>query len=212
MARWALAAVAAATFVCFGASAQLAEPTEAEAKAKAKAKAKAAAPAAVILFIDRKSVIERSTVGADMIKQAEALLFELGDEFTLGEEQFKAEIAAHDANRDKLTPAAQQEQFQAMKDRQEAFHKTVEARQSDIKRGTDRARNEIEAKLAPILEQILLERRANLLLDRNLVILGATEIDITQDVIKRLNSIITKVTVTPIPPPAKDAVKQEQTD
>ena len=48
----------------------------------------------------------------------------------------------------------------------------------------------------------MIERSANLLLDRGLVVLGATDLDITQTVIGRLNTALPKVTVTPVAPKA----------
>jgi hypothetical protein len=48
----------------------------------------------------------------------------------------------------------------------------------------------------------MVERSSNLLLDRGLVVLGATQLDVTQTVITRLNTALPKVTVTPVAPKA----------
>jgi len=89
--------------------------------------------------------------------------------------------------------------------RRQALQKKVQDRQSSIQGGLATARTQIERALAPILEKLLTERKANLLLDRGLVVLGATELDITNEVIARLNKALPKVTVTPAAVPAAGA-------
>ena len=60
----------------------------------------------------------------------------------------------------------------------------------------------MENALGPILKGIMLERGANMLLDRNAVILSTVDVDVTQTAIQRLNQKMptVKVNLTPLPP------------
>lgn len=209
-ALWAMAAIAASA-IAFNANAQ---PVPAKPAAPAAAPAAGAskpAPVAVILFLDRGTVLRKSAVGVDMYKQVEGLAKKMEADFAPENKKIQADIQALQAQADVLSPQARQAKVKELETRRQALQKKVQDRQSSIQGGLATARTQIERALAPILEKLLTERKANLLLDRGLVVLGATELDITNDVIGRLNKALPKVTVTPVAPkpgaaaPAKPA-------
>jgi Skp family chaperone for outer membrane proteins len=199
-------AALAVTTLAFGASAAYAQPAPAK-PAAAPAAAGKPAPAAVILFLDRGTVLRKSAVGTDMYKQVEALAKKMETDFAPENKKIQADIQALQAQADVLTPQARQAKVKELETRRQALQKKVQDRQAAIQGGLANSRTQIEKALAPILEKLLTERKANLLLDRGLVVLGATELDITQTVIDRLNKSLPKVTVTPVAPkaPAKPA-------
>lgn len=199
-ARWAMAALAVTT-LAFGATAAYAQPAPAK-PAAAPAAAGKPAPAAVILFLDRGTVLRKSAVGTDMYKQVEALAKKMENDFAPENKKIQADIQALQAQADVLTPQARQAKVKELENRRQALQKKVQDRQAAIQGGLANSRTTIEKALAPILEKLLTERKANLLLDRGLVVLGATELDITQTVIDRLNKSLPKVTVTPVAPKA----------
>lgn len=199
-ARWAMAALAVTT-LAFGASTSFAQPAPAK-PAAAPAAAGKPAPAAVILFLDRGTVLRKSAVGTDMYKQVEALAKKMETDFAPENKKIQADIQALQAQADVLTPQARQAKVKELETRRQALQKKVQDRQAAIQGGLANSRTQIEKALAPILEKLLTERKANLLLDRGLVVLGATELDITQTVIDRLNKSLPKVTVTPVAPKA----------
>lgn len=186
LARVALTLLAASTFVCCAANAQPAEPATPPKDPEA----------AVILFIDRGAVLKRSIVGMDLSRQAEALSKEIESDLKAEREQIEADVDAYNAKLEPMTPAAHLAQLQSLQDRGQILNKKIKDRQAAIDTAVADGRVEIEKSLAPILEQILSERRANLLLDRNLVVLGATTLDITKETIARLNGRLTSVTLT----------------
>ena len=109
-----------------------------------------------------------------------------------------------------LAPAARQAKIKDIETRRQALQKKVQDRQLALQGGISNARTQMERALSPILEKILVERKANLLLDRGLVVVGVNELDITNTAIERLNKALPKVTVTPVAPkpaaaPAKPA-------
>ena len=70
-----------------------------------------------------------------------------------------------------------------------------------IQGGFIKARQQVEQALGPILQGIMAERGANLLLDRNSVVLGTVDVDITGLAVQRLNQKMPSLKVDLVPPP-----------
>jgi outer membrane protein len=204
-ALWAVAAFAAVTLM-LGTAASSAQPAPAKPAAPAAAKPAAAptgrAPQAVILFLDRGTVLRQSAVGKDMYKQVEALAKKMETDFAPENKKLQADVQALQSQAAVLAPAVRQQKVTEIETRRAAFQKKVQDRQAAIQTGLGNSRTQVEKALAPILEKIMVERGANLLLDRGLVVLGATDLDVTATVIQRLNTALPKVTVTPVAPKA----------
>jgi Skp family chaperone for outer membrane proteins len=207
-ALWAAAAFAAVTLM-LGTVASSAQPVPAKppvAGAKPVA-ATGKAPTAVILFLDRGTVLRQSSVGKDMYAQVEGLAKKMEAEFSPENKKLQSDVQALQAQAAVLSPDVRQQKVKDLEARRAAFQKKVQDRQAAIQNGLGTARSQVEKALGPILEKIMVERGANLLLDRGLVVLGATDLDVTASVIQRLNTSLPKVVVTPVAPkaPAKPA-------
>lgn len=196
-AHWAVAALAAATFAIgtFAVHAQPAPP-----KPAAPAAAVKKAPTAVILFLDRGTVLRQSNVGKNMYAQVEALAKKMETDFAPENKKLQADVQDLQAKAAVMTPEARQAKVKELEARRTSFQKKVQDRQAAIQAGLANSRTQVEKALGPILEKIMVERAANLLLDRGLVVLGATDLDVTSTVIARLNTALPKVTVTPVAP------------
>jgi len=204
-ALWAVAAFAAATFALGTvANSQPVPPKPAAAAAKP---AGVKAPAAIILFLDRGTVLRQSAVGTDMYKQVEALAKKMEADFAPENKKLQADVQALQNQAAVLSPEVRQQKVKELEARRQAFQKKVQDRQAAIQAGLANSRTQVEKALGPILEKIMVERSANLLLDRGLVVLGATDLDVTSTVIQRLNTALPKVTVTPVAPKATGAPK-----
>jgi Skp family chaperone for outer membrane proteins len=59
-----------------------------------------------------------------------------------------------------------------------------------------KARNEILESVKPILEELSKELGVTVILEKNSVLLSATNMDITEDVIKKLNKSLPKIKVS----------------
>ena len=206
-ALWAVAAVAAAAFAFSNVTA-FAQPKPAAPAAAPAAGAKPAtgrAPSAVILFLDRGTVLRQSKVGKDMYAQVEALAKKMEADFAPENKKLQADVQALQQQASVMTPEARNAKVKDLETRRQAFQKKVQDRQASIQTGLANSRTAVEKALAPILEKIMVERGANLLLDRGLVVLGATDLDVTASVIQRLDTSLPKVTVTPVAPKAAPA-------
>jgi outer membrane protein len=203
-ALWAVAAFAAASFA-LGSVTAMAQPAPAPAKpaaapAAAKPAATGRAPAAVILFLDRATVLRQSNVGKNMYAQVEALAKKMETDFAPENKALQDAVQKLQKEAPVLAPEARNAKVKELEGRRQAFQKKVQDRQAAIQAGLANSRTTVEKALGPILEKIMNERSANLLLDRGLVVLGATDLDVTSTVIARLNTALPKVTVTPVAP------------
>ncbi|MBL9098781.1 MAG: OmpH family outer membrane protein [Alphaproteobacteria bacterium] len=200
-ALWAVAAIAAAS-MAFGSVTAMSQPKPAAAPAAAAKPATGRAPAAVILFLDRATVLRQSAVGKDMYNQVENLAKKMETDFAPENKKLQADVQALQQQAAVLSPEVRQQKVKELENRRQAFQKKVQDRQAAIQAGLANSRTSVEKALGPILEKIMTERGANLLLDRGLVVLGATDLDVTSTVIARLNTALPKVTVTPVAPKA----------
>lgn len=182
-----------------------AAPAAAGARPAAAPAAGAKAPTAVILFLDRATVLRQSAVGKDMATQVEGLVKKMEADFAPENKKLQADVQALQSQAAVLAPDVRQAKIKDLETRRQAFQKKVQDRQASIQAGLAQARTKVEQALGPILEKIMIERGANLLLDRGLVVLGATDLDVTASVIGRLNTALPKVVVTLAKPAAAPA-------
>jgi Skp family chaperone for outer membrane proteins len=88
---------------------------------------------------------------------------------------------------------AKQNEFNA---KQDAFQKRVTDRQTQIQNGFAVAGQKLDQALGPILQTIMRERGANLLLDRSAVILATIDVDVTATAIERLDRALPTLSVS----------------
>ncbi len=196
-ALWAAAAMVAVTLT-FGSTTAVAQP-----KPAAPAPAPAGkAPQAVIIFLDRSAVLRDSAAGKSMYVQVEALAKKLETDFSPENKKLQADVQALQGQAAVLSADARAQKVKEIEGRRVALQKKLQDRQAAIQQGLANSRTQVEGALGPILEKIMIERNANLLLDRGLVVLGSTQLDVTKIVVTRLNAALPKVTVTPVAPKA----------
>ncbi|MBI1211517.1 MAG: hypothetical protein GC190_08640 [Alphaproteobacteria bacterium] len=195
---------AVAFAVCIMASVAIVMPASA-ASTPAPAAPSPKAPSAKILFLDRSAVLRRSNVGKDMATQVKALVKKMEADFAPENKKLQADTQALKKQISVLAPDVRQRKIKEIEDRRQAFQKKIKERQASIQAGLAQARRKVEQALGPILEKLMTEQGANLLLDRGLVVLGRNDLDITPTVIARLNTALPKLAVTPVAVPARPA-------
>jgi outer membrane protein len=164
-------------------------------------------PAIKILVVDRQAILRLSKVGQDIVRQVNALT-------TSAEGQFKAEKDALQKEEQTLAqqgailaPDIRAQKQRAFESKVAGFQKKVQDRQSMIQGGVMNARRQVEASLGPILQGILSERGANLLLDRQDVVLATVDIDVTKVTIQRLDQKLPTVKVQLAAPSIADQMQ-----
>jgi Skp family chaperone for outer membrane proteins len=196
----------AAVTLTFGITSAFAQPKPAAAPATAPKPAAGApvgkAPQSVILFLDRGTILRQSAVGKNIAAQVEALGKKMEVEFAPEQKKLQADVQALQSQAAVLSTEVRAQKVKDIETRRQALQKKVRDRQAAVQQGLANARTQVEKALGPILEKIMIEKSANLLLDRGLVVLGDSKLDVTKTVIQRLDTALPKLTVTPVAPKA----------
>jgi Skp family chaperone for outer membrane proteins len=161
-------------------------------------------PVPKILVIDRAAILRGSVVGQNIMKQVQGLTVAAENGLKARDAALRQEGAALQQQLAILSPSVKAGKIKAFEAKQAALQGAVQQQQGLIQGGVLVARQQVERALAPILQKIMQERGANLLLDRNAVVLGTVDVDVTGLAIQRLNQSLpnVKVTPTPLPPGA----------
>jgi outer membrane protein len=170
----------------------------------AAAPAPAGTPNPKILVIDRAAILRGSVVGQNIMKQVQSLTAAAENMLKGQDAALRQEGTALQQQLAILSPSVKAAKIKAFQAKQAALQQNVQTQQGLIQGGVLKARQQVEQALGPILQAIMTERGANLLLDRNAVVLGTVDVDVTKVAIDRLNQKLpaVKVVLTPLPPGA----------
>jgi outer membrane protein len=157
-----------------------------------------------ILVIDRAAILRGSVVGQNIMKQVQSLTAAAEKMLKGQDAALRQEGATLQQQLAILSPSVKEAKIKAFQAKQAALQQNVQTQQGLIQGGVLKARQQVEQALGPILQAIMTERGANLLLDRNAVVLGTVDVDVTKVAIDRLNQKLpaVKVVLTPLPPGA----------
>lgn len=170
-------AVVAAAMIPLAATAQ--EPA---------ANANAPAEPARVLTVDRNDVFRGSAAGQDIMKQAE----EIGKTFR-EEAEAKGKALAEkgrelEGKRDYLAPAKLQEEVQNLRREAAMAEREVQINARRVQLALQRAQVEMNQALGPIFAEIMRARGSNMLVDRAAVIAAPVYIDISEQVIEKMDA------------------------
>jgi Skp family chaperone for outer membrane proteins len=187
---------AASLVVALGATESLAQaPAPGKPHAPGTASGAGVVPAPRIIVVDRSAILRGSSVGQDIVRQVNAYTQAAEKEFKAQQDSLQKESQTLQQQVAILAPDVRAQKIKAFQAKEAAFKQKVEARQSLIQGGVLKARQQVEAALGPILQGIMQERGANILLDRAAIVLGMLNIDVTQLTIQRLNQKLPTVKV-----------------
>ncbi len=154
-----------------------------------------------ILVVDQGRVIRESSVGKHIAAQIKSIGASM-------ESELKASATPIESERDRLMNELKSMDQAALKSRPDLQKRAqdlmakgqktqVEAayKQRELQVTEAKAMKQVNEKLATILEAVVAERNADVILDRSLVIYGGKSTDITDTVISRLNSQMRTVSV-----------------
>ncbi|HEX4301791.1 MAG TPA: OmpH family outer membrane protein [Rhizomicrobium sp.] len=161
-------------------------------------------PMPKILVIDRAAILRGSAVGQSIMKQVQQLTIQAENGLKAKEQALRAEGGQLQQQLAILSPAVKAAKIKAFEAKQAGLQGEVQKAQGLIQGGVLKARQQVETSLGPILSKIMQQRGANLLLDRNAVVLGTVDVDITPAAIAMLNQSLptVKVVLQPLPPGA----------
>ncbi|MGB8601514.1 MAG: OmpH family outer membrane protein [Rhizomicrobium sp.] len=166
------------------------------------------APAARILMVDLRRVMAESKVGHDMQRQVEALNNQVSGDLKAEKASLQKEQVALQQQSAILAADVKARRIKDFETKVASFQDKVQKRGSMIQGGVMKAQSQIEQALGPVLQGVMRERGATILLDRSSVLLGINGIDMTSVVIQRLDMKMTSVKVELAAPPTQPGAPQ----
>ncbi len=160
-----------------------------------------------IILVDRNAFFSESTAGQDVLRQAQDLQKQMqtelqgrADKLRIEEEQLVGQQAV-------LTQEAFQAKAQKLTEDRQQLQREADQRGRQLQDSVLKAQNQIWQATSPILDAILKERKAVLMIDRSAVVKGSVDLDVTAMALQRLNKTLpqvkvalTQTTVAPSPP------------
>ena len=177
--------------------------------------APAAAPAAAgpalipptVAIVDMQRILVESAAGKSIQSQLETERRKIRDQITRMDDELKNAQNQFLRQRSVLSPENASEQQQGLQRKQADAQRVVQGLQEAFQRGESDAVNVVGDNMRDIVQQLAAERRIGLVVNKQAVIAMADKnMDITDDVIQRLNTKLPTVAVTiPAPGSANEA-------
>lgn len=165
--------------------------------------------ASQILVLDSERAYLFSVAGQKITKDLEARLANLATE----NRTIEAELEAEELDLTEKRATTEALEFRGLAD---AFDQKVrkiraeqDAKQQELQRLRDADRQSFIESMSPIISRIAIERGASIILERRNVLLSAESVDITEEVIARINQSLAGTASTP---PTEDIEQNQGAD
>ncbi len=172
----------------------------------------------IILVIDRNKILSESLAGKSVTEQAQKLQETIGkeleDEFT----KIKTEQEQLNAQAALLSAEVLKTRTDKLSEKIRVYERNQQFKNTEFRASVSYATGKISESLTPILEQVLRERSATLLLDKSVTIFASSDVEVTADVMKRLDEKLKTVQLVrikvdeegnPIFPEAKESASAD---
>ena len=156
---------------------------------------------AKILVIDRQGLMRASAVGQDIARQVQDLTKSAEVELKGQGEALQHERADLERQVAILAPDVKAQKIKAFQSKEAAFQQKVQTRQMQIRYGVALAQRQVEAAAGPIVQSIMQQRGATVMIDRQAIVVGVPGIDVTQVAVQMLNQKLPTVKVQLATPP-----------
>lgn len=160
------------------------------------------APMTKVLVIDRQALLRQSKVGVSIAQQVQAMTKSAEAELKGENESLRREGAALQQQVAILAPDVKAQKIKAFEAKQAAFQQKVQLRQNQIRYGVAMAQRQVEAVAGPIVQKIMMDHGANLMIDRQAIVIGAPGLDVTPAAIQLLDQKLPTVKVQLATPPS----------
>ena len=161
-------------------------------------------PQPKIVVIDRAAILRFSKVGQDIAKQMQTYANQAKNDLAAQGKALQAEGRNLQQQVAILAPDVKQKRLDAFRAKEEALQGAAQRKDEQLKAALAQGQQAMEAQLGPILQQLVKERGANLVLDKQAVVFAnQSGFDITGDAINRLNQKMPAFKINlNAPPPA----------
>jgi outer membrane protein len=145
-------------------------------------------PQPKIVVINRSDILRFSKVGQDIQKQMQAAATQAKADLSGQAKSIQAEERTLQQQVAILAPDVKAKRLAAFQARAQSLQGAAQRKDEQLKAAFAQAQKAMEDALGPILQQVVKERGANIVLDKQAVVFATQgQFDITTDVINRLN-------------------------
>ncbi|HXS08285.1 MAG TPA: OmpH family outer membrane protein [Rhizomicrobium sp.] len=159
-----------------------------------------------ILLIDRQAILRQSKVGQDVAKQVQTYADQAKADIAGQQKALQTEAQQLQQQVAILAADARQKKVQAFEAKQAGMQATAQKREAAIQGGFMKAQQTIAQTLEPILNGLMQQRGANMILDKNAVVFASPDavkaFDITQAAVAQLDQKLPSLKVTLATAPA----------
>jgi len=160
-------------------------------------------PPAKIVVLDRAGIMQFSKAGQDIAKQMQSYAAQAKNDLQARDRALQSEEKSLQQQVAIMAPDLKQKKIEAFEARRQSLQADVARKDEQMRYALAVARQQMEAKLGPILQQLVKERGANMVIDRQAMVFAPPAFDITTDAINRLNQQLPTVKVNfNVTPPA----------
>lgn len=181
-----LAGVAAASLMAAAGAASAQAPA-----AAAPAQPASGPPIAGVCLFSNERAIGTSTVGKYVIDRVKQLSSTANAEITAEKSAIETAGKTFQAQQATLSADARNQQGQALQQRVANLQRKAQIRGQELDATERKALQRVATEMQPIVQAIYTQRNCGLLIDRNAVLAGNPQMDITDAVVAQLNTKIT---------------------
>lgn len=170
----------------------------------------APAPAPKIVVIDKAAIMQFSKVGQDIARQIQSLAAQAKNDLTAQGRALQNEGRTLQQQVAILSPDLKAKRMAAFEAKQRSLQSAAQKKDEQLKAGFYQARQAMEQALGPIVQEVVKQRGANIVVDKQAVVFAtANGFDITQDVIAQLDAKMPtyKVNLNAPPPPQQQQAR-----
>lgn len=170
----------------------------------------APAPAPKIVVIDKAAIMQFSKVGQDIARQIQSLAAQAKNDLTAQGRALQTEGRTLQQQVAILSPDLKAKRMAAFDAKQRSLQGAAQKKDEQLKAGFYQARQAMEQALGPIVQDVVKQRGANIVVDKQAVVFAtANGFDITQDVIAQLDAKMPtyKVNLNAPPPPQQQQAR-----
>lgn len=164
---------------------------------------------AVIVIVDMDRIVNESAAGKQAATELQAKVTGLQSRANTLQQQLKtdADSIQQGQSNNTLAGAQLEQRARSFQEKQQAAQQELGRLENDVQRSRQYVIQQINDAAQPIITQVMRERNASIALAEGATLQHSASLDVTNDIIARLNTSLPRVSTTP---PAAPAQNQQQ--
>jgi Skp family chaperone for outer membrane proteins len=164
------------------------------------AQAKSAPADLAIILVDRNAFFAESNAGQDVARQVQEMKQQIEKNLNSKANELRIEEEQLMSQQSLLTQDAFEAKAQKLRDKRLALQREADQQGRLLQNGVLKAQDRIWQTASPILDSILKEKQAVLMIDRSAIVKGSVDLDVTATALQRLNQKLPAVKVELVQP------------